>query len=313
MSLSKAVHGKHLYIINCLKMINRDSERHHYLPEFFLKEFTNNAGFLFVYDKEKKLILPKKKSPKSIFFEWKRNTTRLGDKEFVWIEEIYKRMDSDFSQNYKKILEFNYSQLSEKEEISKILDILMVVNFIRWRVPARDSITQNIYEKYKIGDLSMKITNKSGDLVKNLEFEEFIKSQDVFKKGQSSMLIFEPWYHFEKLKNTCENVKLFTQDNYDTLICDNPYIEEIISDDVQSFSEFLFPLSKKHLAIYVEDFNNKPLDSTFCYLFELAKFHQAQKYVASSNREILEFYSHEYEKWNDENITKWLFKYIKNK
>ena len=50
--------------------MNSISKRHHYIPVFFLKQFANKDGKLWVYNKVMDRIERKPKAPKSIFFEW---------------------------------------------------------------------------------------------------------------------------------------------------------------------------------------------------------------------------------------------------
>ena len=38
-----------------------------------------------------------------------------------------------------------------------------------------------------------------------------------------------------------------------SLICDNPYIEREISDNVKEITEFFFPLSNNRMAYYLKD------------------------------------------------------------
>ena len=55
-------------------MKKKRSKRHHYIPKFLIKEFTDEQGLLYIYDKIKDKFLTNKRSPKSIFFENDRNT-----------------------------------------------------------------------------------------------------------------------------------------------------------------------------------------------------------------------------------------------
>ena len=77
------------------------SSRHHYLPEYYIKGFTNSDGLLYVYDKTKDKIIGQK-PPKSIFFEWDRNTVSNGIEKNSLIEEMmYGTTDSYCSPTFK--------------------------------------------------------------------------------------------------------------------------------------------------------------------------------------------------------------------
>ena len=61
-------------IYNTINLKKKRSKRHHYIPKFLIKEFTDEQGLLYIYDKIKDKFLTNKRSPKSIFFENDRNT-----------------------------------------------------------------------------------------------------------------------------------------------------------------------------------------------------------------------------------------------
>jgi hypothetical protein len=293
--------------------MSSDSSRHHYIPKFMLKEFTNDNGKLWVYNKKKDLIEPKAKSPKSVFFEWDRNSTFLGKNKYVWLEELYSGLDDSMVKTYRKIIQTSEQVQNEREHINLALDIIIFVNFIRWRVPARDKIVFEIYDKHEIGELSLKTINKTtGEEIKNEELNQFLKNLDVFRKAQSSAIIWEPWYNFNHVKFVSERVRLLTGNQIPTLICDNPFIERSISDNVEEISEFFFPLSKDKMAYYLSDSSKVELDSKAAYLIELSKFEVAEKYVACENKEILNVFVSEYQSKRGNNIsfTDELFNYV---
>jgi len=281
-----------------------------------LNEFTDENDKLWVYNKEKDFIEPKSKSPKSVFFEWNRNTTYLGKDKYVWLEDLYSGLDDSMSKTYRKIIGTNKQVKSERENIDLALDIIIFVNFIRWRVPARDKIVYEIYDKYEIGDLSLKTINKkTNEEIKSKEFNQFLKSLDVWRKAQSSAIFLEPWQNFDHIKFVSERIRLLTGSKFPALICDNPFIEKSISENVKELPEFFFPISKNKMAYYLSDSSVNKLDAKATYLIELSKFEIAEKYVACEDKEVLEAYLFEYQSNRSKNIsfTKELFEYLNKK
>lgn len=296
--------------------MSKISDRHHYIPIFLLKEFTNEHGKLWVYNKERDLIERKSKSPKAIFFEPGRNTTTLGDNKYDWIEKIYSNLDDSIAKVHQRIIGINEQVKDEKERVNLALDIIVLVNFIRWRVPARDKIVYEIYDNYNIGELSLQtIHKKTNEVIKNKEFNEFLKGLDVFRKMQSTAIIWEPWYDSEHIKSVSEKIRLVSGTEIPTLICDNPFIEQSISEDVKKIPEFFFPLSKDKMAYYLADSSLYEIDSHASYLIELAKFEVSRKYVACENKEILECFVSEYQakRSNKLSFANELFEYVSKK
>nr|WP_318660428.1 DUF4238 domain-containing protein [uncultured Treponema sp.] len=75
---------------------NKPSYRHHYIPQFYLSYFKNDAGYLYGYNKETATSF--KTYSKDIFYEENRNTF-LNDEneESRWIEQVYSKLESEFS------------------------------------------------------------------------------------------------------------------------------------------------------------------------------------------------------------------------
>lgn len=279
-----------------------------------MKEFTNDEGKLWVFDKQKHIVNPKPKSPKSIFFEWNRNATYLGSEKFDWLETLYSGLDDSMAIEFNKVAKLDQQVNSESEQIQLIFKIIHFANFIRWRVPARDEIVYKLYDRYEIGELSLQVVNNSTkEIVNNPEFNNFLKNQDVFRKAQASALVWEPWNDFEHIKSVTDNTVLLTGNTIPTLICDNPFIEEAMSQNVEKLPEFFFPISSNKIAYYLENRKETGLDSKASLLFELAKIESALKYVACRDREILEYFVDCYKThWNKEkSFAKELFDYIK--
>lgn len=221
------------------------------MPEFFLKEFANEEGKLFVYNKQKDIIESDPKSPKSICFEWDRNTSKLDGQEFTWIEDLYSQLDNTFSTEYKSIISRQSRITEERDMIAVGLELIMFINFIRWRVPARDSIINSLFEKNSFHDFSFHLVDQIGDKVENPAIEKFLSSFEPFVKAQSASMIFEPFNNYNHIKFVTEKLVMVGGTNNATLICDNPFIERNLTENVKEISEFFFPLSKNRLVFYL--------------------------------------------------------------
>jgi hypothetical protein len=79
------------------------TNRHHYLPQFYIKGFVNSTNKVFVYDKFENKFKNKELSPKQIFFEWNRNTLVIDGEEDDFVEELYGNFETRISPAYNKI------------------------------------------------------------------------------------------------------------------------------------------------------------------------------------------------------------------
>src|SRR5689334_7113829 len=93
------------------------SERHHYLPQFYMKGFTNDVGKLWVYDKATNSVCNEPKAPRQIFYEWKGNTIDLGNEQFDFIEKSFSETDSQVA---KYFLEIRNSEIDSIEDLAHV-------------------------------------------------------------------------------------------------------------------------------------------------------------------------------------------------
>lgn len=68
------------------------SKKHHYIPQFYLRGFTDGNGYFTVYDKQ--LNVFRKSRPENEFYEKFRNTTNLGGEKSVIVENMYSNLES---------------------------------------------------------------------------------------------------------------------------------------------------------------------------------------------------------------------------
>jgi len=271
------------------KKVNNPSSRHHFLPEFYLKEFTHNEGFFYVYDKLKDKIDKRKKYPKSYFFEWDRNTTELNGSKNDLLEKLYKSIDDRFSETYIQLVNILQKEEKREDRTKIITEMLIFINSIRWRVPSRDSISFNILNDYDFDNLSYFIANiKTGERVDNQETISFFKDLEIFQKSQGTLIVFEPFFDKKHIVNVQKKVSILSNLEYSGIICDNPYIEKNVSKDIKSFNEFIFPLTQHHIAIFLEDLDENNFDEKLTFRLELAKIENAERYVACANKNNLE-------------------------
>ena len=71
------------------------SKKHHYLPRYYLKGFTNNDNHFYVYDKQTDNIFLS--SPDDTFFENHLNTATLRDgSKSDFLEDMYAEEENEF-------------------------------------------------------------------------------------------------------------------------------------------------------------------------------------------------------------------------
>lgn len=159
------------------------SWRHHYVPQFFIRNFSD-SGKLYGYNKFTKSFFEPR--PKDIFFERNKNTflNELGEESDL-IEKIYANIDSITSSAVNNVL--STGKLT-KESLRGLL-LLAYTN--KWRSPSYDE-SYEIAKELSFGDLRLHLAN----LDLNLEFDlEKIWFSDEMQATKRILISLQPFLY----------------------------------------------------------------------------------------------------------------------
>ena len=263
----------------------KESERHHFIPEFFIKAFTNDNGKIFVHNKQFGKTDKISKSPKQIFFEWNRNTFKIDDYETDFLEKVYNLGESKFSVTHRKLIEkFEPVEITAYD----ILHLTLFIAEIYWRVPSQDSIASQIFQNFEEQKLLFKIKNKTtgenipiGKLKRLITSKGFIGSMKKIKGLQE-------YLHSSKNINI-KNWRIYSLPKEAPrfkIICDNPVIKRNESEDLLD-SELIFPLSRGKTVFHTKGKKLKEIPADNKILIDILLFLQSEKYVASADYDYL--------------------------
>lgn len=139
------------------------SQKHHFLPVFYLKGFTNENEQFKIFNIKTKNFKQKGKLfyPASHFYILKDNTitTDFGESDFM--EKLYEKVDSSFAKILQAINTNSYENrfgVSEK-------DMPYINNFVSqiyWRSPYCKQILKDYIERHTHKQLGFKINNQDG-------------------------------------------------------------------------------------------------------------------------------------------------------
>ena len=136
------------------------SSRHHYIPIFFLKGFTNDRGEFFVFDKQRDMLLNKPFRPKSYFYEQNRNTLNIEGEETDFIEKIYSKIDTLCASTFNKL----QNPIREKLNYSDLWKIITFINVLNWRTPHIDKHFKTYLESLNSFSLAGRTTPSRGSV-----------------------------------------------------------------------------------------------------------------------------------------------------
>lgn len=258
------------------------SKKHHYIPRFYLKGFTNKNGEFYIYDKKKDEI--RKSNPDSSFFEKFRNSAIIGDSKSDLPEQVL----ADFDNRTAKVLEIiRESKLGEKvltPENLYAIRFFVVSTF--WRLPINDKLREEIIDSKSFEELGFGIfNNETGE--RSLETENLLREAEIFRKMYSSFLPVTTFLKKHDLKNYSD-WKLVYRDYPNHITGDNPLILRNGYQDYSSIQKnLMMPLSSKRIIVCSGKKLKLNINSVFNLKMDMLILHQSDRYVCSSSEAYL--------------------------
>lgn len=279
------------------------SQRHHYIPQFLIKNFSNDKSKLYVYYKEKEEI--KETVPKSIFFDWNRNTLpfvdgRMNDK----MESIYSFLDTLMAVPINQVI----SEL--KTDSQSLRYIILLAALMKWRVPNSDEMFNKIKDKISFEEFGLKLSpicNQEEADPQIISESMNLESFNEMKRILMPALLFADQAYYEEVQKGC----FLVCNGGPNLLGDCGYIEDRTTDHRQ-LGNMLMSISSDCTFVYKPGKRQiKEEDKQiFCSIKNLIVFRTSQKYVACGSKEELTKYinlAKQTEKYSTEDLMKQVF------
>jgi hypothetical protein len=259
------------------------SWRHHYIPQFYLKHFTNkeNKFHIYLVKEERYKANGKMFSPESHFFEEHGNTLFTNNSSLDFLEtEFYKKLDNDVANLFHKI------HFSAKERYGLTeADMPMLQFFVAhlfWRNPINDEYVKNLIKRKGLTGLGIQIKDKeTNKVLLNTEAEKRMMENEHMHK------LIKFWLPLLLFKTALDNnspltISSFIPGNLPSLICDNP----LILRNPQNFDvykdDFILPLSRDKILVRTKKIRQYK-ENTVRLLIDLLLVKQANKFISTSD------------------------------
>jgi len=270
------------------------SWRHHYLPIFYLKGFTNQLNKFLIYDVQQKRFIKNGKefSPTSYFFEKDSNTFIKDEDKNDFLEKKYYTPFDDKASNLFELINSSNAdnRFSVSEDDMPLLQSF--VNLMYWRLPHRKAEIDELLENNELNFFGLSIQNLDG--TKNVETkkkEEELKKDNEFKKGFRFYMSL-----FDTMRMIDCRTPLHIQPFFNALplVCsDNPVIYRNSKPNIFE-DDFIFPITGNKLFIRTENTSKLTLD--FKILIDTLTFKQTVKYVSFTDKRYPELLNEFYNK-----------------
>jgi hypothetical protein len=257
------------------------SKKHHYIPEFLIKNFCDTDGLIYVYDKSVDRFIGKK-SPASVFYELHRNTMDIGGNKSDAFEQLYSALDGRLGGALQRVT------TTKPITPEDFMSMLLLASTLKWRVPVNDDTFNNLKETVSYDDLPVMLRHKESKVMAEKEIYDKITGTEVFRELKRVVFPVLPFLNEAKLQNLYENSFVNTShEKILSILGDCPIIEKPYTD-IYGMESFLFPLSSHDTLIYKNGTKKAISDISFFLLRDVATFHLSQKYVGCRNKEHLE-------------------------
>jgi hypothetical protein len=264
------------------------TKRHHFIPVFYLKQFTNENNQFYIYDVKKQTFRDKGRLfyPSQQFYEHYGNTIYYGE-ECDDIEQLFSRVDNEISAILKKLATTGISALGKMERMK----LQGFVNILYWRIPANtDQVKAYIQHATSLKEFCLEsIEKQTGRLISREEeliVLEKIKHDSDFHKYLK--LLLPSITHQEFLKNhitTYSSIIQFSEIKpMPKLMSDNPIVYRMPGHDSLHYDDFIFPLSPTHIL-----FRHRPapksINPHMRVFLDMLLLIQAHEYVSCVDKE----------------------------
>lgn len=288
------------------------SKRHHYIPQFIIKQFADSDGMLYLYDKETRRFAKRKQSTKSVFFEMNRNTADIGGFPSDNMEKLYADIDARFSKDLNEIL------TNDTISVESLSSILMMISLIKWRVPSQDIQFEKYDAERQLEDLPINIKVVNNDTSESTDALQHLINSELFSKTKRFIFPLLPFYEGqniseEKILRVYTSSYVNSNHNIKSILGDVPLIEDSTSN-IDNFGNFIFPLSTTHTFICSDSCNKKIKGIEFYLIKDLAIFHQSTRYVVCKDKEylqhVIDAYNETLQRGKAQFLNEYVFKYI---
>ena len=274
------------------------SERHHYLPEFFVKGFVGTDNKVAVFNKTKNRLEQKRKSPRQVFYEWNRNTFEINGERTDVVEKLYQLYENKFAPTYEKLTK---NGLEENDIYTyDILQVMLFICSIYRRIPSQDSRIDKYVESLSQKNSIFSIRDKeTGENIEKELFDKMLR-EPFFKESLKIVRSLEDYIKVSEIKGL-KNWKLsYTNENnlQPHLLSDNPLImKESIGKELLG-SILIFPLSKGLTVYNTRDKTIKEIPAEHTIDVDLLIFIQGERMVCGPDGSYLKSISEEAKYYN---------------
>lgn len=263
--------------------MSNNSKKHHYLPQFYLRGFTNEDGTFTIYDKQLKIF--RKSRPENEFYEKHKNTIDIKGEKSLFVEHMYSHLESTLAPALASVQRFKHNEPIITADL--IVRLKFFIESIRWRNPALDDIYSQIITRFRVQDFGLIVKGVSQDERDRIEKELIVdpSMQKILRPLIGMFSLLDP----STDEKNIHKWHILYQDGGFPIIGDFPAIFNPKGLRDNNNREVILPLSSSRTIIHADIRNSKQLPDTFTLDKDLAIMHLSRRFICCKREDYLRF------------------------
>ncbi|WP_338765226.1 DUF4238 domain-containing protein [Bernardetia sp. ABR2-2B] len=275
------------------------TNRHHYLPEFYIKGFVNSENKVYVYDKAENKLKKKLFSPKQIFFEWNRNTLHIEKGDTDFIEELYAFFEAKIAPVYNRV---KSQSGSVQYYIEDVFYLLILVSLTYYRLPKNDKDIEKFISSSSSNELLVKTLDKeSNQTITNQHLYNEMRNKvgftEIYKliKPLNDFMLLDIHKNIEnwRIASSSRETSLHLLGDSPIVFKDKPSNNNILE------TQLVFPLTNNMRLYYHKGKKIQQIKPEYILDIDIMIFLQSERYVVGANKEYLDVISKLAQEYND--------------
>lgn len=268
--------------------MGQNSHKHHYIPQFHLKNFCRPDGTFEVYDKKYSTFKNGPQSPATVLFEKNRNTIKRNGIKTNVIEKLYSELETTFSQLFNLIKNGIDSSVLLNADGVSVFKKYLAIQF--WRLPILDEFSEKFISTRTLSEIEQYCQITTPPLNHNEIFKLIQEDADFRYYFRCFMLPLCTFSLNSQVPDSIKWVVLDVEqpDIWSNILCsDTPFIFKNPEKLLNFSGSFIFPLSNTKLLVSTSN-TNLSLDPIFSTKIAIYFYLQANRYIVATDRNYLE-------------------------
>ncbi|WEA01776.1 DUF4238 domain-containing protein [Mucilaginibacter sp. SJ] len=270
--------------------------KHHYLPKFYLKAFTNDDGKFFIWSVKDSKFKGNGKffSPSSHFFLPDDNIVRTDGMPDDYLETIYSGNESRYARILEKIRAVDQGFGLDNQDV---LWLNYFAGETFWRVPAQRPVISKTTGMNRLNELGVAVIDrKTHQQVDPAQFAKWVESDRGYFQRLRNVLPATNYWNLLDCNWPC-TVKTFT-DPFPAICSDNPVILRHPDKADPFLDDLIFPLGPNKVFFRIKDMRDV-FSPNIKFYIDMLMVLQAKEYVCCIDKDhiqrLIAFYEQNFE------------------